>query len=53
MGLVNQSLRKSIGKICMVELQTVVREGEAVVNSRPLVYVGADFSSEFTLTPGD
>ena len=54
-GLVKQSLRKSIGKICltMVQLETVVKEVEAVVNSRPLVYVGADFSSGFTITPGD
>ena len=54
-GLVKQSLRKSIGKICltMVQLETVVKEVEAVVNSRPLVYVGADFSSGFTITPAD
>ena len=53
-GLVKQSLRKSIGKICsMVQLETVAKEIEAVVNSRPLVYVGADFSSGFTLTTGD
>jgi len=54
-GLVKQSLRKSIGKICltMVQLETVVKEVEAIVNSRPLVYLGADFSSGFTLIPGD
>ena len=54
-GLVKQSHRKSIGKLCltMVQLETVVKEIEAVVNSRPLVYAGADFSSGFTLTPGD
>jgi len=54
-GLVKQSLRKSIGKISltMIQLETVIKEVEAVVNSRPLVYVGADFSSAFTLTPGD
>ena len=54
-GLVKQSLRKSIGKTCitMVQLETVVKEVEAVVNSRLLVYVGVDFSSGFTLTPGD
>jgi len=37
----------------MVQLETVVKEGEAAVNSRPLVYEGADFSSGFTLTPAD
>jgi len=54
-GLVKQCLRKSIRKICltMVQLEMVVKEDKAVVNSQPLVYVGADFSSEFTLTPGD
>ncbi|PFX20422.1 hypothetical protein AWC38_SpisGene15123 [Stylophora pistillata] len=54
-GLVKQSLRKSIGKICLtiVQLETVVKEVKAVINSRPLVYVRADFSSGFTLTPGD
>ena len=30
-----------------------MKEVKAVVNSRPLVHVGADFSSGFTLTPGD
>jgi len=54
-ALVKQSLRKSIGKICltMVQLETVVKEVEAIVNSWPLVYVEADFSSGFTLIPGD
>ena len=54
-GLVKQCLRKSIGRICltMVHLETVVKELEAVINSRPVVYVGADFSSAFTHTLGD
>ena len=54
-GLVKQSLRKSIGKICLntVQLETILTEVEAVVNSRPLVYVGADLNSGFALTPGD
>jgi len=47
-GLVKQSLRKSTGKICLTIVQL-----ETVVNSGPLVYVGADFSSGLTLTPGD
>ena len=52
-GLVKQSLRNSIEKICltMVKLETVIKEIEVVVNSRSLVYVGADFSSGFTLNP--
>lgn len=54
-GLVKQSLRKSIGKICLntVQLETILNEVEAVVNSRPLVYVGADLNSGFAITPGD
>ena len=53
--LVKQSLRESMGKICLkiVQLETIVKEIEADVNSQPLVYVGGDFSSGFTLTPGD
>ncbi|XP_078371352.1 uncharacterized protein LOC144655005 [Oculina patagonica] len=54
-GLVKQALRKSIGKICLniVRLETILTEVEAVVNSRPLVNVGADLNSGFALTPGD
>ena len=54
-GLVKQSLRNRIGNICrtMVQLETTVKEVEAVLNSRSLVYVGASFSTEFTLIPGD
>ena len=53
MGLVKQSLRKSIRKICLNfdQCQTVLTEVEAVLNSRPLVYVGADLNSGLTLTP--
>ena len=52
-GFVKQSLRKSIGKICLNvdQCKTVLTEVEAVLNSRPLVYVGADLNSGFTLTP--
>ena len=54
-GLVKQALRKSIGKICLnvVQLETILTEIEAVINSRPLVYVGTDLKSGFALTPGD
>ena len=52
-GLVKQSLRKSIGKICLNldQCQTVLIEVETVLNSRPLVYVRSDLNSGFTLTP--
>lgn len=33
------------------QLLTVLKEIEAVVNSRPLVYVGDDIRSHITLTP--
>ena len=54
-GLVKQALRKSIGKICLniVQLQTILTEVEAFVNSRPLVYMGTDLNSGFALTPAD
>ncbi len=54
-GVVKQTLRKSIGKICLniVQLEPILTEVEAVINSRPLVYVGADLNSGFALTPGD
>lgn len=52
-GLVKRSLRKAIGKVCLTneQLLTLLKEAEAVVNSRPLVYVGSDINSYVTLTP--
>ena len=54
-GTVKGALKKSIGKICQTEkkLETFLTEAEAVINSRPLVYVGEDFDSGFSLTPVD
>ena len=54
-GIVKGALKKSIGKICLTEkkLETFLAEAEAVINSRPLVYVGEDFGSGFSLTPAD
>lgn len=45
-------LRKSIGKNCLThdELQTLVTEVEAVLNSRPLTYVSSEDTNE-PLTP--
>ena len=33
------------------QLLTILKEAEAVINSRPLVYVGEDINSYMTLTP--
>lgn len=33
-------------------MQTFLKEVEAILNSRPLVYVGEDLYSSVTLTPG-
>ena len=54
-GTVKGALKKSIGKICLTEkkVETFLAEAEAVINSRPLVYVGEDFGSGFSLTPAD
>jgi hypothetical protein len=51
--LVKQCIRKSIAKICLtfLQLQTLTVEVEAIVNSRPLVYVGSDFDAGQILTP--
>lgn len=51
--LVWGSLRKSIGKLCLIyeQLLTILKEVEAVINSHPLVYVGDDINSHVALTP--
>ena len=52
-GLVKRSLQKAIGKLCLTkdQLLTVLKEAEAIINSRPLVYVGDDINSGTPLTP--
>ncbi|XP_052809626.1 uncharacterized protein LOC128238092 [Mya arenaria] len=52
-GLVKRSLRKSLGRklLTTIQLQTLLKEIESVVNSRPLVYITDDLSSNITLTP--
>ena len=54
-GTVKGALKKSIGKICLTEkkLETFLAEAEAVINSRPLVYVGEDFGAGFSHTTAD
>ena len=52
-GTVKASLRKTLGKnkYSRVELETVLQEVEACINSRPLTYVGDDLDSGRPLTP--
>ena len=52
-GIVNRSLRKAIDKVNLTSEHhlTILKEAEAVINSRPLVYVGEDINSYMTLTP--
>ena len=52
-GMVKRSLRKALGKACLTSehLLTLLKEAEAVINSRPLTYVGDDIHSFMTLTP--
>ena len=54
-GIVKRSLRKAIGRVCLnsEQLLTILKEAEAVINSRPLVYVGDDINSSMTLTPAN
>ena len=52
-GLTKRAIRKTIVNQSLTEKQlvTVLTEAEAVINSRPLVYVDADINSSMTLTP--
>ena len=52
-GLTKRALRKFIGvaQLSFVQLQTLLTEIEAVINSRPLMYVGEEFSLSHVLTP--
>lgn len=52
-GVVKRSLRKALGRnlFSLIQLQTILKEVESVVNTRRLVYVGDDIISCVTLTP--
>ena len=54
-GLVKRILRKVLGKLSFTYDQpfTILTESEAVLNSRPLIFVGEDIDSGFALTTGD
>ena len=52
-GLTKRALRKTIGSKLLTQRQltTILTEVEAVINSRPLVYVSDDIDSSVTLSP--
>ena len=52
-GMTKRSLRKSLGrsKVSGSELYTLLTEIEAMLNSRPLVYLDDDINSEEAITP--
>ena len=51
--LVKRSLRKSVGRNLLsdTQLETLLKEIVAILNSRPLVYIGDGIDSSITLTP--
>ena len=52
-GLVRRALRKTLQRklLSITQLQTVLKEVESVINTRPLIYVGDDIESTITFTP--
>lgn len=52
-GSVKRSLRKTINgaSLTLIQLQTITTEVEAIVNSRPLIYVEASIEDHKILTP--
>ena len=52
-SLVKRSLRKSLGKssLTTIQLFTITKEIEAVLNTRPLVYLDDDINNATVLTP--
>ena len=53
--IVKSGLHKTLGRgrVCTNQLTTLQIEVEAVVNTRALVYVGADVDDYLSLTPAD
>ena len=54
-GLTKNTLRKTLGrsKLTQTQMLTMVMETEAVINSRPLLYVDNDIKSGHCITPAD
>jgi hypothetical protein len=53
-ALVKNSLKKTIGKVCLlaVHLETFIAEAEATINTRPLIYVDDEVGSHY-ICPSD
>ena len=51
-GITKMALKKSIGKLCLtsIQLQTIMTEIEALVNSRPLVYINNEVEHRTIIT---
>ena len=51
MGITKIALKKTIGKLYLThtQLQTIITEVEAVINSRPLVYVDDDSENQIIM----
>ena len=54
-GVSKMALRKAIRKtyLTMLQLQTFLTETNAIINSRPLVYLGEDLNDRTALTPSN
>ena len=52
-ALVKRSMKKTIGRrlFTLIQMQTLIKEIESVINTRPLVYVGDDINSSIPLSP--
>ena len=52
-GFVKRSFRKTLGRklVADIQLHTLLKEVEVIVNSRPPVYVVDDLELNITLTP--
>mgnify|MGYP001792534837 CR=1 FL=1 len=52
-GVTKRALKKSIGRISLArsQLETVLVEIEAIINTRPLLYVSEDLNQDVIITP--
>ena len=54
-GSVKRTLKKVLGRtlVSLTQLQTLLKEIQAILNTRPLTYVGSEFDGKNCLTPSD